>query len=207
MAAANNKQTIYASASAQGTGSATQNLNLSVADSAIYSDIKALSVSNSSVGTTTNVNMNVARSYWEGNAYADAYGDKASSNLNINLSDGSVWKGNVGKGLDGSARVTLKNSIWDGDVNNAKTAVFLTDGICVEWCMFPLTRQWTAHQYQWANGASRTKAGVSLQNGSVWNVTGASTVDALAIKDSTVNIVEGYSQYWHVCFSKRHSDC
>ncbi len=48
--AANNKQTIYASASAQGTGSATQNLNLSVADSAIYSDIQALSASNSSVG-------------------------------------------------------------------------------------------------------------------------------------------------------------
>lgn len=37
--AANNKQTIYASASAQGTGSATQNLNLSVADSTIYSDV------------------------------------------------------------------------------------------------------------------------------------------------------------------------
>lgn len=34
--AANNKQTIYASASAQGAGSATQNLNLSVADSTIY---------------------------------------------------------------------------------------------------------------------------------------------------------------------------
>ncbi len=67
--AANNKQTIYASASAQGAGSATQNLNLSVADSTIYSDIQALSSSNSSVGTTTNVNMNVARSYWEGNAY------------------------------------------------------------------------------------------------------------------------------------------
>ncbi|HAH8838837.1 TPA: autotransporter outer membrane beta-barrel domain-containing protein, partial [Escherichia coli] len=62
--AANNKQTIYASASAQGAGSATQNLNLSVADSTIYSDIQALSSSNSSVGTTTNVNMNVARSYW-----------------------------------------------------------------------------------------------------------------------------------------------
>lgn len=37
--AANNKQTIYASASAQGAGSATQNLNLSVADSTIYSDV------------------------------------------------------------------------------------------------------------------------------------------------------------------------
>ena len=34
--AANNKQTIYASASAQGAGSATQNLNLSVPDSTIY---------------------------------------------------------------------------------------------------------------------------------------------------------------------------
>ncbi len=41
--AANNKQTIYASASAQGAGSATQNLNLSVADSTIYSDVLALS--------------------------------------------------------------------------------------------------------------------------------------------------------------------
>lgn len=38
--AANNKQTIYASASAQGAGSATQNLNLSVADSTIYSDVR-----------------------------------------------------------------------------------------------------------------------------------------------------------------------
>ncbi len=43
--AANNKQTIYASASAQGAGSATQNLNLSVADSTIYSDVLALSES------------------------------------------------------------------------------------------------------------------------------------------------------------------
>lgn len=67
--AANNKQTIYASASAQGAGSATQNLNLSVADSTIYSDVLALSESENSAGTTTNVNMNVARSYWEGNAY------------------------------------------------------------------------------------------------------------------------------------------
>ncbi len=57
--AANNKQTIYASASAQGAGSATQNLNLSVADSTIYSDIRALSASENSAGTTTNVNMNV----------------------------------------------------------------------------------------------------------------------------------------------------
>ncbi|MCV6038877.1 adhesin, partial [Escherichia coli] len=57
--AANNKQTIYASASAQGAGSATQNLNLSVADSTIYSDIHALSASENSAGTTTNVNMNV----------------------------------------------------------------------------------------------------------------------------------------------------
>ncbi len=61
--AANNKQTIYASASAQGAGSATQNLNLSVADSTIYSDVLALSESENSAGTTTNVNMNVARSY------------------------------------------------------------------------------------------------------------------------------------------------
>ncbi|HAJ0743009.1 TPA: autotransporter outer membrane beta-barrel domain-containing protein, partial [Escherichia coli] len=58
--AANNKQTIYASASAQGAGSATQNLNLSVADSTIYSDVLALSESENSAGTTTNVNMNVA---------------------------------------------------------------------------------------------------------------------------------------------------
>ena len=186
--AANNKQTIYASASAQGTGSATQNLNLSVADSAIYSDIKALSVSNSSVGTTTNVNMNVARSYWEGNAYADAYGDKASSNLNINLSDGSVWKGNVGKGLDGSARVTLKNSSWDGDVNNAKTAVFLTDGsVCIGAVSInaPVDRSSVP-----MGSVHPNKSSVSLQNGSVWNVTGASTVDALAVKDSTVNITK-----------------
>ena len=186
--AANNKQTIYASASAQGTGSATQNLNLSVADSAIYSDIKALSVSNSSVGTTTNVNMNVARSYWEGNAYADAYGDKASSNLNINLSDGSVWKGNVGKGLDGSARVTLKNSSWDGDVNNAKTAVFLTDGSVWNGAVSinaPVDRASVP-----MGSVQPNKSSVSLQNGSVWNVTGASTVDALAVKDSTVNITK-----------------
>ncbi|HGX9468983.1 TPA: autotransporter outer membrane beta-barrel domain-containing protein, partial [Escherichia coli] len=54
--AANNKQTIYASASAQGAGSATQNLNLSVADSTIYSDVLALSESENSAGTTTNVN-------------------------------------------------------------------------------------------------------------------------------------------------------
>lgn len=186
--AANNKQTIYASASAQGTGSATQNLNLSVADSAIYSDIKALSVSNSSVGTTTNVNMNVARSYWEGNAYADAYGDKASSNLNINLSDGSVWKGNVGKGLDGSARVTLKNSSWDGDVNNAKTAVFLTDGSVWNGAVSinaPVDRASVP-----MGSVQPNKSSVSLQNGSVWNVTGASPVDALAVKDSTVNITK-----------------
>ncbi|EFJ2368800.1 autotransporter outer membrane beta-barrel domain-containing protein [Escherichia coli] len=186
--AANNKQTTYASASAQGTGSATQNLNLSVADSAIYSDIKALSVSNSSVGTTTNVNMNVARSYWEGNAYADAYGDKASSNLNINLSDGSVWKGNVGKGLDGSARVTLKNSSWDGDVNNAKTAVFLTDGSVWNGAVSinaPVDRASVP-----MGSVQPNKSSASLQNGSVWNVTGSSTVDALAVKDSTVNITK-----------------
>lgn len=131
--AANNKQTIYASASAQGAGSATQNLNLSVADSTIYSDVLALSSSNSSVGTTTNVNMNVARSYWEGNAYTFNSGDKAGSDLDINLSDSSVWKGKVSGAGDAS---------------------------------------------------------VSLQNGSVWNVTGSSTVDALAVKDSTVNITK-----------------
>ncbi|VFT70867.1 adhesin; outer membrane autotransporter barrel [Escherichia coli] len=131
--AANNKQTIYASASAQGAGSATQNLNLSVADSTIYSDIHALSASENSAGTTTNVNMNVARSYWEGNAYTFNSGDKAGSKLDINLSDGSVWKGKVSGA---------------GDAN------------------------------------------VSLQNGSVWNVTGSSTVDALAVKDSTVNITK-----------------
>lgn len=148
--AANNKQTIYASASAQGAGSATQNLNLSVADSTIYSDIHALSASENSAGTTTNVNMNVARSYWEGNAYTFNSGDKAGSNLDINLSDSSVWKGKVSGAGDAS---------------------------------------------------------VSLQNGSVWNVTGSSTVDALAVKDSTVNITKATSQYWHVCFSERHSDC
>ncbi len=104
--AANNKQTIYASASAQGAGSATQNLNLSVADSTIYSDVLALSESENSASTTTNVNMNVARSYWEGKV----------------------------------------------------------------------------------SGAG--DASVSLQNGSVWNVTGSSTVDALAVKDSTVNITK-----------------
>ncbi|EFA2605157.1 adhesin [Escherichia coli] len=120
--AANNKQTIYASASAQGTGSATQNLNLSVADSTIYSDVLALSESENSAATT-NVNMNVARSYWEGNAYTFNSGDKAGSNLDINLSDSSVWKGKV-------------------------------------------------------SGAGN--ASVSLQNESVWNVTGSSTVDALA---------------------------
>ncbi|HHO7137001.1 TPA: outer membrane autotransporter HyxB [Escherichia coli] len=104
--AANNKQTIYASASAQGAGSATQNLNLSVADSTIYSDVLALSESENSASTTTNVNMNVARSYWKGKV----------------------------------------------------------------------------------SGAG--DASVSLQNGSVWNVTGSSTVDALAVKDSTVNITK-----------------
>lgn len=131
--AANNKQTIYASASAQGAGSATQNLNLSVADSTIYSDIRALSASENSAGTTTNVNMNVARSYWEGNAYTFNSGDKAGSNMDINLSDSSVWKGKVSGAGDAS---------------------------------------------------------VSLQNGSVWNVTGSSTIDALAVKDSTVNITK-----------------
>ncbi|EPX9805093.1 adhesin, partial [Escherichia coli] len=131
--AANNKQTIYASALAQGAGSAMQNLNLSVADSTIYSDIQALSSSNSSVGITANVNMNVARSYWEGNAYTFNSGDKVGSNLDINFSDSSVWKGKV-------------------------------------------------------SGAGDTS--VSLQNGSVWNVTGSSTIDALAVKDSTVNITK-----------------
>lgn len=186
--AANNKQTIYASASAQGAGSATQNLNLSVADSTIYSDIQALSSSNGTTATTTNVNMNVARSYWEGNVYADAYGNKAGSNLNINLSDGSVWKGNVGKGLHGSARVTLKNSSWDGDVNNAKTAVFLTDGSVWNGAVSinaPVDRASAP-----MGSVQPNKSSVSLQNGSVWNVTGASTVDALAVQDSTVNITK-----------------
>lgn len=105
--AANNKQTIYASASAQGTGSATQNLNLSVADSTIYSDVLALSESENSAATTTNVNMNVARSYWEGNAYTFNSGDKAGSNLDINLSDSSVWKGKVSGA--GNASVSLQN--------------------------------------------------------------------------------------------------
>lgn len=100
--AANNKQTIYASASAQGAGSATQNLNLSVADSTIYSDVLALSESENSASTTTNVNMNVARSYWEGNAYTFNSGDKAGSDLDINLSDSSVWKGKVSGAGDAS---------------------------------------------------------------------------------------------------------
>lgn len=120
--AANNKQTIYASASAQGAGSATQNLNLSVADSTIYSDVLALSSSNSSVGTTTNVNMNVARSYWEGNAYTFNSGDKAGSDLDINLSDSSVWKGKFQgqempvylckTGLSGMLRVPQLLMLW-----------------------------------------------------------------------------------------------
>lgn len=188
--AANNKQTIYASASAQGAGSATQNLNLSVADSTIYSDIQALSSSNSSVGTTTNVNMNVARSYWEGNAYAYGYkdGDKASSNLNINLSDGSVWKGNVGGALDSGTRVTLKNSSWDGDVGNAKTAVFLTDGSVWNGAV-SINSQWDRASAPMGS-VQPNKNSVSLQNESVWNVTGSSTVDALAVKDSTVNITK-----------------
>ncbi|EPA9930410.1 outer membrane autotransporter HyxB [Escherichia coli] len=186
--AANNKQTIYASASAQGAGSATQNLNLSVADSTIYSHIQALSASENSVGTTTNVNMNVARSYWEGNAYADAYGDKASSNLNINLSDGSVWKGNVGGALDSSTRVTLKNSSWDGDVGNAKTAVFLTDGSVWNGAV-SINSQWDRASAPMGS-VQPNKNSVSLQNESVWNVTGSSTVDALAVKDSTVNITK-----------------
>ncbi|HHE4623517.1 TPA: outer membrane autotransporter HyxB, partial [Escherichia coli] len=105
--AANNKQTIYASASAQGAGSATQNLNLSVADSTIYSDVLALSESENSASTTTNVNMNVARSYWEGNAYTFNSGDKAGSDLDINLSDSSVWKGKVSGA--GDASVSLQN--------------------------------------------------------------------------------------------------
>lgn len=110
--AANNKQTIYASASAQGTGSATQNLNLSVADSTIYSDVLALSESENSAATTTNVNMNVAHSYWEGNAYTFNSGDKAGSNLDINLSDSSVWKGKVSGA--GDASVSLQNgSVWN----------------------------------------------------------------------------------------------
>ncbi len=120
--AANNKQTIYASASAQGAGSATQNLNLSVADSTIYSDVLALSESENSAGTTTNVNMNVARSYWEGNAYTLNSGDKAGSDLDINLSDSSVWKGKVSgqempvylckTGLSGMLRVPQLLMLW-----------------------------------------------------------------------------------------------
>ncbi len=136
--------------------------------------------------------MNVARSYWEGNAYADAYGykdgDKASSNLNINLSDGSVWKGNVGGALDSGTRVTLKNSSWDGDVNNAKTAVFLTDGSVWNGAVSinaPVDRASVP-----MGSVQPNKSSVSLQNGSVWNVTGSSTVDALAVKDSTVNITK-----------------
>lgn len=74
--------------------------------------------------------MNVARSYWEGNAYTLNSGDKAGSDLDINLSDSSVWKGKVSGAGDAS---------------------------------------------------------VSLQNGSVWNVTGSSTVDALAVK--TVRLI------------------
>lgn len=115
--AANNKQTIYASASAQGAGSATQNLNLSVADSTIYSHIRALSASENSAGTTTNVNMNVARSYWEGNAYTFNSSDKAGSNLDINLSDSSVWKGKVSGA--GDASVSLQNgSVWNVTILN-----------------------------------------------------------------------------------------
>lgn len=114
--AANNKQTIYASASAQRAGSATQNLNLSVADSTIYSDIHALSASENSAGTTTNVNMNVARSYWEGNAYTFNSGDKAGSNLDINLSDSSVWN------VTGSSTVDAL-AVKDSTVNITKATV------------------------------------------------------------------------------------
>ncbi len=94
--------------------------------------------------------MNVARSYWEGNAYTFNSGDKAGSNLDINLSDSSVWKGKVSGA---------------GDAN------------------------------------------VSLQNGSVWNVTGSSTVDALAVKDSTVNITKATVNTGTFVSQKRHSDC
>lgn len=177
--AANNKQTIYASASAQGAGSATQNLNLSVADSTIYSDIRALSASENSAGTTTNVNMNVARSYWEGNAYAYAYAyadagagaddDKASSNLNINLSDGSVWKGNVagntttgstGTTENQSATVSLSDSTWKGNVGDG-----LDGGARV-----------TLKNSSWTGDVSNAKTAVVLTDGSVWN--GAVSINA-----------------------------
>ncbi|WP_280175064.1 autotransporter outer membrane beta-barrel domain-containing protein [Escherichia coli] len=168
--AANNKQTIYASASAQGKGSATQNLNLSVADSTIYSDVLALSESENSAATTTNVNMNVARSYWEGNAYAYAYADagagadddKASSNLNINLSDGSVWKGNVagntttgstGTTENQSATVSLSDSTWKGNVGDG-----LDGGARV-----------TLKNSSWTGDVSNAKTAVVLTDGSVWN--------------------------------------
>ena len=177
--AANNKQTIYASASAQGAGSATQNLNLSVADSTIYSDIQALSERENSAATTTNVNMNVARSYWEGNAYAYAYAyadagvyaddDKASSNLNINLSDGSVWKGNVaGSTTTGStgtienqsATVSLSDSTWKGNVGDG-----LDGGARV-----------TLKNSSWTGDVGNAKTAVFLTDGSVWN--GAVSINA-----------------------------
>lgn len=177
--AANNKQTIYASASAQGAGSATQNLNLSVADSTIYSDIQALSERENSAATTTNVNMNVARSYWEGNAYAYAYAyadagvyaddDKASSNLNINLSDGSVWKGNVagstttsstGTIENQSATVSLSDSTWKGNVGDG-----LDGGARV-----------TLKNSSWTGDVGNAKTAVFLTDGSVWN--GAVSINA-----------------------------
>ncbi|HFS2700908.1 TPA: autotransporter outer membrane beta-barrel domain-containing protein [Escherichia coli] len=177
--AANNKQTIYASASAQGKGSATQNLNLSVADSTIYSDVLALSESENSAATTTNVNMNVARSYWEGNAYAYAYAyayagvyaddDKASSNLNINLSDGSVWKGNVagstttgstGTTENQSATVSLSDSTWKGNVGDG-----LDGGARV-----------TLKNSSWTGDVGNAKTAVFLTDGSVWN--GAVSINA-----------------------------
>ncbi|EPB2542791.1 outer membrane autotransporter HyxB [Escherichia coli] len=226
--AANNKQTIYASASAQGKGSATQNLNLSVADSTIYSDVLALSESENSAATTTNVNMNVARSYWEGNAYAYAYAyadvyaddDKASSNLNINLSDGSVWKGNVagntttgstgtGTTENQSATVSLSDSTWKGNVGDGldggarvtlKNSSWTGDVGNAKTAVFLTDGSvWNGAvsiNSQWDRASAPmgsvqpNKNSVSLQNGSVWNVTGSSTVDALAVKDSTVNITK-----------------
>ncbi len=66
--------------------------------------------------------MNVARSYWEGNAYTLNSGDKAGSDLDINLSDSSVWKGKVSgqempvylckTGLSGMLRVPQLLMLW-----------------------------------------------------------------------------------------------
>lgn len=195
--AANNKQTIYASASAQGTGSATQNLNLSVADSAIYSDIQALSASNSSVGTTTNVNMNVARSYWEGNVAGNtttgSTGTTENQSATVSLSD-STWKGNVGDGLDGGARVTLKNSSWTGDVSNAKTAVVLTDGSVWNGAINsnPVAGSHAVAAAGSADAGTLTPSTLAGQTvalaGSTWNVTGDSSVLGVTAVNSTISV-------------------